>query len=351
MTAVVVEVGPVTVRGPGSVPAGRAEAAVAGLGDRLTVVDDRVIDMVHVLRDVMVAAAGGRARSLAVVVPSWWSARWTAIVADAGGAVADEVRLYRRGPLLSAALDVAVAEVGVDIVAIAAPGRPVRVYGRDTAALPDSLPDSALIDVPPGVATPPDTTTDRCTRRDDVAAAVSATATRTPLRIRRPAVVAAAAIAVTACMLPWVTRDPAPEQWRVLTEGGAAIEVPADWTAERITSGPGSARVRISASAGLPALHLTQSVGPAALGDIAESLRRAISSAPAGVFVDLRTDGAVGDRPAVTYREVRDGSQTQWAVVGDGQVRIAIGCQSAPGGADALATVCARAVRSARAVR
>lgn len=347
MTPVVVEVGPVTVRGPGSLPAGWAEAAVAGLGDRLTVVDDRVVEVAHVLRDVLVTAAGGRTRSLAVVVPSWWSARWTATVAAAARTVAHDVRLYRRGPLLSAALHVTVAEIGSDIVAIAEPGRPVRVHGRDTVALPDS----ALIDVPPGVVIPSSTTTDRCTRRDDVEAAASETLARVRRRIRRPATVALAAAVATACLLPWVPRDRAPGQWRVLTEGRAAIEVPADWAAERITSGPGSARVRISAPGGLPALHLTQSLGPPSLGAIAESLRRAMTSAPAGVFVDFRADGAVGDRAAVTYREVRDGSQTQWAVIGDGEVRIAIGCQSAPGDADALATVCARAVHSAHAVR
>lgn len=68
------------------------------------------------------------------------------------------------------------------------------------------------------------------------------------------------------------------------------------------------------------------------------------------MFVDFRPDGRVGDRAAVTYREMRDGSQTQWAVVGDGDVRIAVGCQGTPGHADVIAAACARAVRSAHAV-
>lgn len=349
MTPVVVEVGPVTVRGPGIPPATWAEAAVAGLGDRLTVVDDRIAEVDRLLHDVLVAAAGGPTRLLALVVPSWWPARWASIVVDAARAVADDVRLFRRGPLLSSALGVAVAEVGADVVAIAEPDRPLRLHKRDGDGLPVSLARSAVIDVAPGVAAPP-AVTDRLSRRDDVEAAVTSALAPARPRIRRPVAVALAAGTVMACVLPWVLRDRSPEQWRLLVEGRAAIEVPADWTADRITSGPGSARVRIAASEGLPAVHLTQSLGPAGLADIAESLRRAITSAPAGVFVDFRPDGTVGDRSAVTYREVRDGSQTQWAVVGDGEVRIAIGCQSAPGDADSVATVCARAVHSAHAV-
>ncbi|OKH64728.1 hypothetical protein EB72_08625, partial [Mycobacterium sp. SWH-M1] len=80
MTPVVVEVGPVTVRGPGTPPEAWAEAAVAGVGDRLVVVDDRIVEVADLLREVLSTAAGGRVRSLAVVVPSWWPSRWTAAV-------------------------------------------------------------------------------------------------------------------------------------------------------------------------------------------------------------------------------------------------------------------------------
>ncbi len=334
-----------TVRGPGTPPAALAEAAVAGVGDRLTVVDDRVVEVADVLREVLAMAARGRTRSLAVVMPSWWPARWTAVVTDAAGAVADDVRVFQRGPLLSAALDVSVTEISDDVVVVTEPGRPVRVRDRDD----DALPDGALIDVPPGVAAPP-TGTCRLSRRDDVEAAVAATLQTARFRIRRPVLAAVAAAAALSCALPWLLPDRAPGQWRVLTEGRVAIEVPADWTAERITSGPGSARVRIAAPNGLPAVHLTQSLGRADRADIAESLRRAITSAPAGVFVDFQPDAVAGGRPAVTYRELRDGSQTLWAVIGDKEVRIAIGCQSAPAHTETVEEVCARAVRSARAL-
>ena len=345
MTPVVVEVGPVTVRGPGTPPAAWAEAAVAGVGDRLAVVDDRIVEVADLLREVLSTAAGGRMRSLAVVVPSWWPSRWTAAVTDAAGAVAGDVRVFRRGPLLSAAQSGAVAEVTADLVAITEPGLPLRVLDRD--ALPRL--SSVLVDVPPGVAAPP-SGTGRLSGRDDVEAAVAATLAPVRSRIRRPVIALLASAALMALLVPWLPHHPAPAQWRLLTEGRAAIEVPADWTGQRITSGLGSARVRIAGSDGLPALHLTQSLGPASLPDIAESLRRAIASAPSGVFVDFRPDGVVGARAAVTYREVRDGSHTQWAVVGDGGVRIAIGCQSAPGHAEAVAAVCAHAVASAHAV-
>lgn len=345
MTPVVVEVGPVTVRGPGAVAADRAAAAVAGVGDRLAVVDDRIVEVDSILREVLSAAAGGRARALALVVPSWWSARWVAAVSDAADAVADDVLVFRRAELLSGALGTAVTEVSRDLLAVAQPGRPLRVLPRDG----DGLPSPMLVDVPPGVVAPA-RLVGRRTHRDDVAAAVGAIVTEPRSSLRGPALGAVAATVVAAAMAPWALGDRAPQQWRLLTEGRAAIEVPADWTIERVTAGPGSARVRIAAAGGLPALHLTQSVGPADLAQIAESLRQAITLEPAGVFVDIRSDGAAGDRAAVTYLEVRDGSRTQWAIVADGQVRIAVGCQSSPDGAEAIAVACARAVRSAHAV-
>ena len=76
---------------------------------------------------------------------------------------------------------------------------------------------------------------------------------------------------------------------RLLVDGGVAVRVPAPWTVERVTSGSGSARVRVSAPGGVPALHITQSADPGAgtIADVAESLRRAIDSEPDGVFVDF----------------------------------------------------------------
>jgi len=46
---------------------------------------------------------------------------------------------------------------------------------------------------------------------------------------------------------------------------------------------------------------------------------------------------------------VRAGHHVRWTVLLDGAVRISIGCQSRPGGEDAVREVCEQAVRSAHA--
>jgi type VII secretion-associated protein (TIGR03931 family) len=79
-------------------------------------------------------------------------------------------------------------------------------------------------------------------------------------------------------------------------------------------------------------------------------LKRAIDVEPAGVFVDFNPAGSSAGRPAVTYREVRAGHQVRWSVLLDGAVRISVGCQSRPGGDDAVREVCEQAVRTAHAV-
>ncbi|MDZ4270423.1 MAG: type VII secretion-associated protein, partial [Mycobacterium sp.] len=118
-------------------------------------------------------------------------------------------------------------------------------------------------------------------------------------------------------------------------------------------SGPGSARLRVSAPTGdSTAIHVTQSTGASAetIADVAESLRRAIEAEPAGVFADFDPAASVGGRPAVSYRELRADSETTWAVVIDGAVRIAIGCQG-PSHAESSDDACVQAVRSAHVVR
>ena len=137
-----------------------------------------------------------------------------------------------------------------------------------------------------------------------------------------------------------------------LLEGRMALTVPANWPTQRVLAGPGSARVQItSPSDPEVALHITQTpVAGEMLADTAERLKRAIDVEPAGVFVDFNPAGSSAGRPAVTYREVRAGHQVRWSVVLDGGLRISVGCQSRPGGDDAVREVCERAVRSAHAV-
>jgi len=135
-------------------------------------------------------------------------------------------------------------------------------------------------------------------------------------------------------------------------EGRAALVVPATWPTQRVVAGPGSARVQVtSPSDPEVALHVTQSPVPnESLSDTAERLKRAIDAEPAGVFVDFNPSGNSAGRPAVTYREVRPSHQVRWTVLVDGTVRISIGCQSRPGGEDAVRDVCEQAVRSAHAI-
>ena len=164
-------------------------------------------------------------------------------------------------------------------------------------------------------------------------------------------VLATAVPAVAALGRHGVTRvDTAPTTF--LVEGRVALTVPATWPTQRVIAGPGSARVQVtSPSDPEVALHVTQSPVPdESLGDTAARLKRAIDAEPAGVFVDFSPSGNSAGRPAVTYREVRASHQVRWTVVLDGTVRISIGCQSRPGGEDAIRDACEQAVRSAHKI-
>lgn len=138
----------------------------------------------------------------------------------------------------------------------------------------------------------------------------------------------------------------------LLVEGRVALTIPADWSTQRVVSGPGSARVQVTSPADPEvALHVTQSPVPGeTLPGTAQRLKRAIDASPAGVFVDFNPSDIRAGRPAVTYREVRAGHQVRWTILLDGAVRISVGCQSGPGHEDLLREVCAQAVRSVHAV-
>jgi type VII secretion-associated protein (TIGR03931 family) len=135
----------------------------------------------------------------------------------------------------------------------------------------------------------------------------------------------------------------------VLVEGRVGVQIPAGWTVRRITEGPGSARVEVvSPSDPELMIHLTQSgVGD---GSVADTLQAALREQPAGVFVDFDPSAVVAARQVVSYREVRAGREIRWAVFVDGVVRIAVGCQSAPGHGEAVRWACEAATRSAHAV-
>ena len=124
-----------------------------------------------------------------------------------------------------------------------------------------------------------------------------------------------------------------------------AVEVPAQWAVERITSGPGSVRVQVLSPQDRSAvIHVTQVRVPPAqtLDATAESLRIALAEEPDGVFVEFVAHGTRAGREAITYRELRAGRAVDWTVVLDGGIRIAVGCQG-----DGVGRACDRAVSSA----
>jgi type VII secretion-associated protein (TIGR03931 family) len=180
---------------------------------------------------------------------------------------------------------------------------------------------------------------------------------------RRSGVVAAGfVLAVAAPAVAAVDRNGAPATVAApttfLVEGRVALAVPANWPTQRVVGGPGSARVQVTSPSDPDvALHVTQSPVPDTTHEALEAfkataarLKRAIDGAPAGVFVDFNPSAVSVGRSAVTYREIRAGHQVRWTVLLDGAVQISIGCQSRPGGEDAVREVCEQAVRSAHAM-
>jgi type VII secretion-associated protein (TIGR03931 family) len=179
--------------------------------------------------------------------------------------------------------------------------------------------------------------------------------TRRRLATPRALAVAAATLSVTALSAAAMGQRAGPVDGTDVTwlvEGRIAVEVPAQWKVERITSGPGSARLQVvSPSDRSEVIHVTQSGLPGAqtLDATAAALRTALAEEPGGVFVEFTTVGERAGRPAVTYREIRPDRRVDWTVLIDAGVRIAIGCQGSvehPG----PQRQCDRAIGSAHAV-
>ena len=366
----VVEVGPGAVVGPEPAPPEWVSVALDCIDDPLALLDERPVEVSALWRDVLAAVTAGRTGPLVLGVPTWGPPGRVDVVAAAAGTVVPRVVVRQRSSLSDDDGERTLVELSADFAVVRSPATECLVVARDDTGRHLESAASVLVDVPAGVAPLPPAVCARLRQlgtplsylehsgiRDAAVAAVSGPGRR--LRVPRPgrgatAVLAGTAVTALAAGGGWAAQTlspspPADSATRMLVEGRVAVAVPAQWTAQRLTTGPGSARVRVAAVGGSPALHITQSVGTAE--GVAESLRRAIESEPAGVFVDFDPSGERGGRPAVTYVERRAGSETRWSVVVDGDLRIAVGCQSAPGSAAAVDAVCAEAVRSAHAVR
>jgi type VII secretion-associated protein (TIGR03931 family) len=388
----------------------RYAAALGAIDDRLALVDGRPVTVASLWRDALRSLDCGRAdatKAMIVVHPSWWPAsrvgvvaaavngvvmqprswllaqtstaapeatvvveigeRLVSIAGDSKGErlvavprrtgprsvaeeVAGEVARIRRGPTSVVLIDAPIAVAGASTVATLIAAAVRDADNEQTAVVVD---DARLRRLAQSIRLPEDDSTQPAADAGDV----GSRAWKLPGLAAAGVVLAVAAPAVAA-----VGRNAAPATENApttfLVEGRVALTVPANWPTLRVLGGPGSARVQVtSPSDPEVGLHLTQSLVPEAtqethepLEGIAERLKRAIDAEPAGVFVDFDPSGVSAGRSAVTYREIRPGHQVRWTVWLDGVVQISIGCQSRPGGEDAVREVCEQAVRSARAI-
>lgn len=375
MTAV--EVGPATVRGADPVDDDLATAAIESIDDTLMLVDDRPVSVRAVMAELLRSAAGSGADGLTVVHPTWWSRRRVKAVLDAAGDICGAAVAVTRSEALGEGCE-AIVEIAAQHVAVISADVCTITRTSDDAVSAAVVHQigyarAAVVDVPPGVgATALATAIGAALRGRGVTVTMTGThpvrlpssepanAAPSPERsgLRAiPVLVGAllAAASVGAVVIRYDATPPpaAEEASTLLVEGRAAVVVPALWTVRRITDGRGSARVQITSPVDAAiALHVTQSPLPHAqtLEQVAGTLRDALEAEPAGVFTDFIASDQRGDRAVVTYREHRASHQTDWAVLVDDALRIGIGCQSPPGRADGLRSVCDAAVHSAHAV-
>ncbi|OBF36448.1 type VII secretion-associated protein [Mycolicibacterium peregrinum] len=381
MTSAVIEVGPVTVRGPGPVAADLAAVAVAGIDDEIALIEDEPVAVSDLWVEVL-GAAGAGAGMLTLVCPTWWTADRCDRVRDA--AMGSEVVVMQRVQALSTSLSTGypvVVEIADEVVMVSGVHAGGIALARHALDDPDAdavvcavlaiagRSAEVVVDAPvevSGAVTLGNEVVEGLRRRDMVATVADARTWRNTLvapdteadeqlgrrsRTGRFAMCAAAALAAVLGGIAVAAHGPPTDHpsMTVLVEGRVGVQIPAGWTVRRITEGPGSARVEVvSPSDPELMIHLTQSgVGD---GTVADTLQAALREQPAGVFVDFDPSAVVAARQVVSYREVRTGREIRWAVFVDGVVRIAVGCQSAPGHGEAVRWACEAATRSAHAV-
>ncbi|OBF60271.1 type VII secretion-associated protein [Mycobacterium sp. 852002-50816_SCH5313054-b] len=380
--------------------------ALAAVDDRVALVDGRPVAVDSLWRAALRSMKCANGDGLVVVHPSWWPSSRVDRVTRAAKNLGDNALARPRSWLLRRAPEAQSDAGAVVVVEIAE--RLVAITGAEVAAIPrvaeaHSVAEEVatviagmtaaaiLIDAPSTVSGAPalaaliaDAVREsgraaveigdaRLARLAQSAAslpdeargsAVNAETRGVRSRARTAGGLAAAALVLTALPLaisgsaPRGGHGPSPPAavlaapTTFLVEGRVALTVPADWSAQRLITGPGSARVQVTSPADPEvALHLTQSPVPGeTLRGTAERLKRAIDAEPTGVFVDFNPSGSSAGRPAVTYREVRATHQVRWIVLLDGPVRISVGCQSRPAREEAVRDACEQAVRSAHAI-
>lgn len=375
----VIEAGPATIRrvccDTGDSPV--SAALISWLDEPFALVGGQPVGVSELLSQVL--SCPRPAVSIEIVHPSWWPARRVALFTDAArglsGAVCTRPRAAVLGP------GAVVVEIAHELVAVVAasgeviaeprlgpPEEVAAVVARRVVEVAGPLGDAVVIDAPAqigGAAALAELISDRLhpqlpvrVLREFPSIGRDVEPGPTPAlrrRWRAPVVAVAGVLAMVSLPRHDVPREPEPDV-RYVVQGQVAVQVPADWPARQVTGGPGSVRVEVvSPSVPQLSLHLTEAP---AIGDtlavVAEGLQRVLEQAQErspGVFVDFQAVGTSAGRPAVTYRELRDGHHVDWTVWLDGTVRIGIGCQSGPDGDEVLRPVCERAVRSAHVVR
>lgn len=369
----------------------RATQALAAIDDELALVEGQPVVVAALWRELLSSTTVGCAALL--VCPSWWSDRRVETVLEAARGIAGDVAVARRSVLLAQSASrrpAVVVEIAESFVALTRPpdARPASIVSREGDP-------GAIADEVAGLATGPRVVIDRADRvggaadlgamilarlrshghavtvidddrllqaaescaphADEPKPAAGERKAGAPPRRARRSVTVAASVAVTGGLVVVVTAlgEPASSAPRtaLLIEGHVVVELPATWSARRVTAGPGSARLQASSPANPEvAVHITQSPVPKdeTLQRTADTLRLALQSQPPGVFADFNPDDRRDGRPAVTYREIRSGHDIRWTVLLDGDVRISVGCQSARGSESAVLEACERAISSAR---
>lgn len=382
MRSAVVEVGPVTVRGPGPV-SHRAAAAVGGIDDEIVLVDDEPMAVSALWAEVLDGACAG-ARHVTLVCPTWWTADRCDRVRDMAGCAGGEVVVMQRVQVASEELrgdSWAVVEIADEVVMVSgADARSVSLARHpendlDPEAVVRAVISVAGASVEVAVDAPVDVArsatlgnavmaglrsrgarvswADIPTWRDSLKATDAGVVPgfgRHGVRWGGVAIGAAAALSAVLGGIAFAAQSGPADAvaMTVLVEGRVGMQIPAGWSVRRVFDGPGSARVQVvSPSDPQTMIHLTQS--GVAEGTVADTLRRALQEQPSGVFVDFDPSAVVASRPVVSYREVRTGREIRWAVFVDRGVRIAVGCQSVPGRAEAARVECEAATRSAHA--
>lgn len=328
---IALQVGPDSVRmlSVARPPVGRpvdpelARAALEWIDDPVGLYDGRPVSVADLWRLVMTTALGGdggaRSGSVMLVHPDDWPSHRVDRVVAAANAVADEVVPIRRSDWSPAPAD------------LTEPGpQPAIEPVRDSAAQPPMMNP----------------------------------ARRRPALLIGATVIGATGIVATAVAValigglgrglsthPEADPDPlATGETRTVVEGRVTAKFPASWSIHRVTSGPGSRRLQADSPVDPGfAVHLTQSYAPeSTISQAAASLGAVIATQPAGVFADFDAEARVGERPALTYREIRPGREIEWTVVVVGSTRIGVGCQSPPGRMAEVRPVCLSTLASAQ---